>query len=230
MLKLNLVATFRKVVLANDQIYHVYNRGVERRDVFTNKRDYYRALETLKYYRFANLPVKLSRYLTLPQEEKLKLMANIGNDDKLVEIIAFCLMPNHFHFLLKQKLENGISTFTANFTNSYTKYFNTRHERVGPLFQGIFKAVRIESDEQLMHVSRYIHLNPVSSFLIEPKQLESYEWTSFPEYMGLSDKKISNPEIVLDLFPSTQEYKQFVLDQVDYARKLEQIKHLTLED
>lgn len=223
--------TNRKLIFANDEIYHIFNRGVEKRPTFTNKRELDRALLTLDFYRFAKLPIKLSKFLLLPNDESIQLLKRIKNDlEKLVEIICFCLMPNHFHFLLKQKLENGISTFTANFTNSYTKYFNTRRERVGPLFQGIFKAVRIESDEQLIHVSRYIHLNPVSSFLIEPKQLESYDWSSFPEYMGLSDKKISNPEIVLDLFTSTQHYKQFVLDQVDYARKLEQIKHLILED
>jgi len=98
------------------------------------------------------------------------------------------------------------------------------------LFQGLFKAVRVESDEQLMHVSRYIHLNPVSSFLIRPDQLENYQWSSYPEYLDISPERIADKEIVLDLFPSKKRYKQFVLDHVDYARKLENIKHLALED
>ncbi len=222
--------TNRKVVFANDEIYHIFNRGVEKRPTFTDKRELDRGTQTLDFYRFANLPLKLSKFLTLPKEEKDKFIQNIKKDyEKLVEIICFCFMPNHFHFLLRQKLENGISTFTANFTNSYTKYFNTRHERIGPLFEGVFKAVYIESDEQLIHVSRYIHLNPVSSFLIESEQLESYVWSSYLEYLGLSNQNITSKEIILDLFSSKEKYKHFVLDQVDYARKLGQIKHVTLE-
>lgn len=224
------MSTKRKLVFANDEIYHIFNRGVEKRPVFTNKRELDRAIQTLDFYRFANLPLRLSKFLTLPQEEKLKFIQNINKDyEKLIEIICYCLMPNHFHFLLKQKQEKGISIFAANLTNSYTKYFNTRHERIGPLFEGTFKAVHIESDEQFVHVSRYIHLNPVSSFLIEPEELETYEASSYLEYMGLSSRNITNKEIVLDLFPSKEKYKQFVLDQVDYARKLERIKHLSLE-
>lgn len=224
------MSTNRKLVFANDEIYHVFNRGVEKRPTFTNKKELDRGIKTLDFYRLANLPLKLSKFLTLPAEEKNKFIQNFSkNYKKLAEIICYCLMPNHFHFLLKQKLENGVSIFTSNFTNSYTRYFNTRHERIGPLFEGIFKAVRIESDEQLIHVSRYIHLNPVSSFIIEPEQLENYLWSSYPEYIGLSNGSITDKETVLDLFPSGQKYKQFVLDQVDYARKLEQIKHLVLE-
>lgn len=221
--------TNRKVVFANDEIYHVFNRGVEKRPTFMDKRELDRSLITLDFYRFANLPLKLSRFLNLTESERSKFRQDLNTFEKLVEVICYCLMPNHFHFLLKQKREGGISTFVANFTNSYTKYFNTRHERIGPLFQGLFKAVHIEGDEQFIHVSRYIHLNPVSSFLIEPEELKSYEWSSFPEYMGLSNKNISSPKLVLDLFPSKERYKQFVLNQVDYARKLEQIKHLILE-
>lgn len=219
----------RKLVLSNEEIYHVFNRGVERRPTFTNKWELDRALLTLNFYRFAQLPIKLSKFLVLPVNEQTKLMVKIEDSAKLVEIICFCLMPNHFHLMLKQKLDQGISTFISNFTNSYTRYFNTKHDRIGPLFQGIFKAVRIESDEQLVHVSRYIHLNPVSSFLIKPETLRSYQWSSYPEFVGLSDKNPVNKKIVLNLFSSKKKYEKFVLDQVDYARQLELIKHLVIE-
>ena len=222
--------TNRKLIFANEEIYHIFNRGIERRPTFADKRELDRALLALNFYRFAKLPLKLSRFLVLPETEKTKLLETLKNEYKLlVEIICYCFMPNHFHFLLKQKLENGISIFVSNFTNSYTRYFNTKHERIGPLFEGLFKAVRIESDEQLIHISRYIHLNPVSSFLIEPDDLESYQWSSYPEFMELPDSTISNPKTILNLFSSPQGYKRFVLDQVNHARKLEQIKHLTLE-
>ena len=157
--------TNRKLVFANDEIYHVFNRGVEKRPTFTDKRELSRALLTLDFYRFAKPPVKLSKFLVIPKDQQKKFLENLKKEfEKLIEIICFCLMPNHFHFMLKQKLDNGISTFVSNFTNSFTRYFNTKHERIGPLFEGIFKAVRIESEEQLIHTSRYIHLNPVSSF------------------------------------------------------------------
>ncbi|TSC86829.1 MAG: Uncharacterized protein G01um10147_704 [Microgenomates group bacterium Gr01-1014_7] len=227
------MATFRRVIFANDEIYHVFNRGVEKRPTFTNKRELDRAVETLDYYRFADLPGKLSKFLTLPLEERIKIIKNIKTDfKKLVDIISYCLMPNHFHFLLKQKVEHGISVFTANFTNSYTRYFNSRHERIGPLFEGIFKAVRIESEEQFIHVSRYIHLNPVTSYMIEPERLATYLWSSYPEYMNLSPNNIAEKDAILSLISSKnakEKYKLFVLDQADYARKLDQIKHLILE-
>lgn len=222
--------TNRKLVFANDEIYHVFNRGVEKRPTFTDKRELNRALLTLDYYRFAKPPVKLSKFLVIPKDQQGKFLENIKKEfEKLVEIICFCLMPNHFHFLLKQKMDNGISTFISNLANSYTRFFNTKHERIGPLFEGIFKAVRIESEEQLIHTSRYIHLNPVSSFLIEPEDLETYQWSSYPEFLGLSDKNLVTKDLILNLFSSIEAYKKFVLDQVDYARRLGLIKHLTLE-
>lgn len=224
------MTTKRKVIFANNEIYHVFNRGVEKRPTFIDKRELDRAIQTVNYYRFANLPFKLSKFLNLEESKKTRFLQNIETEyAKLVEIICYCLMPNHFHFLLKQRQENGISQFIANFTNSYTKYFNSKHERVGPLFQGVFGAVHIDSDEYLIHVSRYIHLNPISSFLIKPEDLENYPWSSYSEYLNLTSKYITIKEEVLNFFPSAEKYKHFVLDQTDYAQKLEQIKHLTLE-
>ncbi len=225
------MSTNRKLVFANNEIYHVFNRGVEKRSTFTDKRELDRGVKTLDFYRFAYLRLKLSKFLVLSESEKSKFIQGAhGENQKLVQIISYCLMPNHFHFLVKQIRENGVSMFAANFANSYTKYFNTRHERVGPLFQGLFKAVRIESDEQLVHVSRYIHLNPVVSFLIQLEELENYQWSSYPEYLRITPNGIADKEIVLDMFSSRKKYKQFVVDQVDYAREIERIKHLTLEE
>lgn len=223
------MATYRKVVFANDEIYHVYNRGVERRPVFTNKREYGRAFDALKFYRFSDLPLRLSKFLVIPENERSELITNISKHDKLIEIIAYCLMPNHFHFLLKQTRVNGISRFLANFTNSYTKYFNTKHDRVGPLFQGLFKAVHIETDEQFIHVSRYIHLNPVSAFIVKVEELGNYQWSSYPEYMNKTSEGICNTRPILDFFSSVENYRQFVFDQASYAQELDKIKHLIFE-
>lgn len=222
--------TNRNLVFADEEIYHIFNRGLDKRPTFTNKAEFSRAMLALDLYRFSELPIRLSKILTLPLDEREQFIKNIREEcSKLVEIISFCLMPNHFHFLLRQKIKNGISNFAANFTNSYTKYFNAKHERIGPLFQGLFKAVHIQSDEQLVHVSRYIHLNPVSSYLIEADELENYQWSSYPEYIGNPPNNIADKEIVLNMFLSKEKYKEFVLEQIDHARKLEQIKHLMIE-
>lgn len=222
--------TTRKVIFANQQFYHVFNRGIDRRPTFTNKREYERAIEAIIFYQFVKPPIRLSKYLTLPTAAREAIMHSLQkNHPHLCEIISFCLMPNHFHFLLKQKVYKGIPTFTSNFTNSYSKYFNVRHQRIGPVFQGIFKAVLVETDEQLIHLSRYIHLNPVTSYIIKPEELENYLWSSYQEYIKTATKQLSSPDIVLNQFPSREAYKKFVLDQVNYARELEKIKHLTFE-
>lgn len=222
--------TTRKVIFANDQIYHVFNRGIDRKPTFTNTRAYERAIQTVSFYQFAKPPIRLSKYLISSVDQRYEIMENLRkNHPPLCEIIAFCLMPNHFHFILKQKIQKGISIFTSNLTNSYSKYFNVRNQRVGPVFQGIFKAVLVESDEQLIHLSRYIHLNPVTSYIIKPEELENYPWSSYREYIKATNGQISSPDIVLKQFPSREAYKKFVIDQVDYARELEKIKHLTFE-
>lgn len=222
---------YRQCIFANDEIYHVFNRGTESRSLFTCKREYLRGLQTLSFYRFTNLPFQLGRALILERDERENFFKKLKKEGiKLVEIICFSLMPNHFHFLLRQKIDKGISTFISNFSNSYTRYFNTRNKRSGSLLQGPFKAKRIENDEQLMHISRYIHLNPVVSYVIEDNELDSYPWSSFPEYLG--DKNIEaicNKEIVLSLFRSKKDYREFVHNQIDYAKRLEKIKHLEIE-
>lgn len=225
------MSTNRKIVLVNDEIYHILNRGVEKRLTFTDKREFQRVIDAIRFYRFANLPFKLSKFFNISHDERMKILEKVERENrKLVEILSFCLMPNHFHLLLKQLLNNGITDFMSKFSNSYAKYFNTKHERIGPLFQGRFKAVHIQTDEQLIHVSRYIHLNPAVSSLIEAEQLKNYPWSSYPEFLGLTPTKISNKELVLSFFRSKDKYEEFVMDQVDYGKKLNQIKHLTLEE
>ena len=219
----------RKVVFANEGIYHIFNRSIEQRPVFTTKREYNRATLTFDFYRFKSPPLRLAKFLQLEKTAREIFFINLKKADKQVEIISYCLMPNHFHFLLRQTSENGITKFLSNFANSYTRYFNTKQKRKGPLFEGIFKAVYIETDEQLIHVSRYIHLNPIASFLIKENDLDFYPWSSFPEFLNESTDVICNKSTILNFFPSKKKYRQFVHDRIDYAQKLEKIKHLILE-
>jgi len=176
------MTTIRKVVFRNDEIYHVFNRGIERRTIFTNKRNYERARDLIRFYKHKTRQ-RYSQVIRLTEDIRNKILDEVYKSEKLIDILAYCLMPNHFHFLLKQNSEKGISTFVSNFTNAYTKYFNTKNQRLSPLFQGTFKAVLVESEEQLVHLSRYIHLNPVVSSVIRESDLDSYPWSSYPEYI-----------------------------------------------
>ena len=220
----------RRVIFANNETYHVFNRGVEKRPTFTDKREYERAILTLDYYRVKNPVLRLAKALQLKREEREKYFLHLRQEGKrLIEVVSYCLMPNHFHFLIKQIEEGGVPKFISNFTNSYTRYFNTKNKRTGPLFQGIFKAVRIEDNEQLLHVSRYIHLNPVSSYVIKEKDLDTYPWSSFLEFLNHAEKGLCDKEIILDQFSSINNYRKFVYDQIDYAQNLETIRHLIFD-
>lgn len=147
--------------------------------------------------------------------------------DELVELICFTLMPNHFHFLLKQAREDGIMNFLRNFQNSFAKYLNKRYERVGSVFQNPFKSVLVKNDLQLLHLSRYIHLNPYSSSLLKRKEeLITYPWSSLKAYLSEKDKGFCKPDVVLDQFKSSQNYLKFVFNNADYQRNLDRIKHL----
>ncbi len=219
----------RKTPLVTDQVYHVYNRGINKQPAFILKKEYQRAILALEFYIVSNPPIRLSKFLELDKDRQTEILKSMEQAEKLVEIICFCLMPNHFHFLLKQKKENGISKFLGNFQNSYTRYFNTRNGRDGSLFLDQFKAKRIETDEQLIHVSRYIHLNPHTGFIIKTlKELEEYPWSSFPNYIS-GNNDFLEPDLVLNMFAGRNKYKQFVFDQADYQRELKMIEHLTLE-
>lgn len=222
------MASYRKVILADGEIYHVFNRGVEKRTIFSTSSDFKRALESVNYYRFAGLFIRYSHFIRLRPELKKQITDSLTSQE--VSIIAYCLMPNHFHFLLRQENKDGIRKFLSKFSNSYSKYYNTKHERVGPLFQGRFKAVRVESNEQLLHLSRYLHLNPIASFLTSEADLDKYPWHSFREYLNPGQRLLTSPGIVIDQFKNTMDYRNFVYDRISYAQELEKIKHLTLED
>lgn len=221
----------RKLPLVTKELYHILNRGTGSIPIFKVKYDYQKFIQTFCYYQNAAPPVRLSQINRLLIGERNKLLKKPKEQKNfLVEIIAYCLMPNHYHFVLKQLKDGGIFNFIRLFTNSYSRYFNTKYKRKGGLFEGRFKAVRIKTDSQLLHLSRYVHLNLYSSFLVKDiKNLLKYPFSSLPEYIGSSKTNICNKEIVLGQFSNLKEYKKFVLDQADYQRTLEEIKHQILE-
>ena len=211
----------RKVILATDETYHIFNRSLRQVPIFTNKRESYLFLMAARYYLQPNPPVKFSIY----RQQQNKYQVNLSKT--LVKIIAYCLMPNHFHFILTQLEGDGIKTFIHKLTCSYSHYFNIKHEQKGSIFESKFKAVRVENQEQLIHLSRYIHLNPVTDFLVEDP--EEYSYSSYKIYLTKEKVDFVDPSDVLVDFKSVESYKKFVLDQKDYQRELNKIRHLLFE-
>lgn len=212
---------YRIIPFVSGYFYHIFNRGTEKRSIFENNRDRSRFLRTIQYYQYQGPKPRFSKFLR-------SNLNKFNPNKKIVEIVSYCLMPNHFHLLIKQLKDGGISEFMSKFSNSYTKFFNTKYQRVGALLQGQFKAVLVENDEQLIHLTRYIHLNPLASFLV--KELGQYQWSSYHEYINTTQNGICSKEEVSSFFKSPKKYEEFVLDQVDYAQKLELIKHQLIDN
>lgn len=206
---------------AENEYYHVFNRGVEKRKIFLDDQDYNIFLYYLFVY-FASPEDVFRKYPALP----LRLQGK--NLSKEIEIIAYCLMPNHFHFLIKQNSKDGVSKLLRQLANAYTKYFNSKYKRIGPLMQGRFKAARIKDENSLIHLSRYIHLNPIVANITE--SLKNYKWSSFPEYLGFNLGINCKREKTLLSFPSVKEYEKFVLDQVSYVKELKGIREILIDE
>lgn len=211
----------RAISLVVGGYYHIFNRGNEKRNIFSQSRDHKRFFKTLYYYQFIGPKPSFSKF------SKSDLNSfKLNPENKLIQILCYCLMPNHFHFLVKQLKENGISTFVSHLSNSYTKYFNIKYDRVGALFQGAFKSELIDTEEQLIHVSRYIHLNPVVAGLT--KDLGSYPWSSYHEFAS-GNEIICSISQILDFFPSFEKYWEFLEAQIDYGTTLEILKRQTID-
>lgn len=221
----------RNIPLVNEEVYHVFNRGIAGQPIYKDKRDYQRFLDLIKYYQNIHPFPRYSKFLTLSNETRTKTFQKLRTQSHfLVAILGFCLMPNHFHILLKQKYEGGTSLFLSNLTNSYTRYFNTKTKRVGPLLQGKFKAVHIEDDEQLLHVIRYIHLNPYTSSIIKTlAELKTYPYSSLKDYIIQNNFQIIETDQILGNFKNSKSFISFTLDQAKYQKQLGLIKHLILE-
>lgn len=196
------------------EFFHIYNRGVEKRPITADDHDRKRWIETMLYYRFSDTENQFS----------LADLASFVGEQPQVEVVCYCLMPNHFHIVARQVVDGGISEWLRKLTVSYSRYFNTRHDRVGPLFQGPYKCRRITSTEDLLHVCRYVHLNPYVAKLID--DLILYPWSSFPDFIRSPDDARG---LTLNQFTTPEEYQQFVTDFADYARSLHELQHLLID-
>lgn len=208
----------RPITFSTGEFYHVYNRGTEKRKIFLSRYDYKRFIALLYLSNSTNsVRIEIGK-------KSLDELFHIDRDQTLVDIGAYCLMPNHFHILIHEKVENGLSHFMQKLTTAYTMYFNKKNERSGNLFQGVFKAEHANKDEYLKYLFAYIHLNPVK--LIESKWketgikdqskakkfLENYLYSSYLECTGKSrkEKKILTPEAFPSYFENTNEFQKMV--------------------
>lgn len=207
------------------------NKSIARYRIFTSQKDYQRFVHALRYFSIAKKLPKISEFLQRIDVQKIGLEACLeqffGEAKQHVQCIAYCLMPTHIHLVLKQLREQGISTVMSNTLNSYTRYFNTKQRRRGPLWVGRFKSVHVETDEQLLHLTRYLHLNPTTADLVETP--EAWEWSSYHEYINPSASKYPFCQFSEMMAMSSVRYKKFVEDQQDYQRELGKIKKLVLE-
>jgi putative transposase len=225
----------RKIPLVNGEIYHVFNRGIDHRTTFSSTKEYQRALITILFYQLQQIGYKITSFFNLQKTSQQQIISNLSQSPKN-QVLGYCLMSNHFHLLLRQEIDNGISSHLKEFQNSYTRYFNLRHNRTGPLFSTQFKAVRIETENQFLHVSRYIHLNPYSSKIIKSKnEIFTYPWSSAHIYtdqkptISTNHYPFLNETLLGSHFQTKKHLRQFTLDNTDHQRHLKQIQHLALE-
>ncbi|OGK20568.1 hypothetical protein A3C23_05215 [Candidatus Roizmanbacteria bacterium RIFCSPHIGHO2_02_FULL_37_13b] len=213
----------------NNGIYHVFNKTIDHRLVFNDDNNCIQLLNLIRYYRSNEVKFGYSQFIRLnPIVAKDYLKKILCRRSFRVEILSYCFMPNHFHFLLKQKKDKGISKFMGDLFNAFTRHFNLKIERKGPVFLPDFKSVMITNEAQLLHVSRYIHLNPYSNGLVDNcEKLINYPWSSLKEYIYQNTNKLTIQKDIISIFNNDKnKYKNFVLSNAEYQKTLETVKYL----
>jgi REP element-mobilizing transposase RayT len=184
---------YRGDAFTQGQYYHLYNRGAGKGTIFFNDGNY----------------------------EYLLRLAGHSYQLRGVKVIAYCLMPNHYHFLLRQETEEPLSKFMQALFNSYVQALNTQQDRTGTLFEGRFKHKCVDDWEYLITLCRYIHLNPVKAGLVTKP--EEWIYSNYRDWIGLRDGVLVDKEFVKDHFPNPEEYEKFVNDMVDELKSHEKI-------
>ncbi len=183
---------YRKKEFYQGGYYHLFNRGANRDLIFFNADNYVYCLKLIHKY-----------------------LNNYG-----LSLIVYCLMPNHYHFIIRQESEGGVSEFIRDVFNTYTQAVNRQQHRKGTLFQGRFRHIHIEKDEHILHLCRYIHLNPVKAGLVTLP--EQWQYSNYPDWIGERDGTLTDRSFMLDNFGSSRNYREFVMDylQAKTAEKL----------
>ncbi|KKP79992.1 MAG: hypothetical protein A2271_01030 [Candidatus Moranbacteria bacterium RIFOXYA12_FULL_35_19] len=236
----------RKTEFANGEFYHIYNRGVDKREVFSDKFDYERFLKSMKEFnRIEPIGSLYEKYLREKKGKSenggstslaKKWTSNVHNghlmsisSPQLIDVICYCLNSNHYHFILKQLQEKGIEKFMQKIGNGYTKYFNNKYKRSGVLFQGVFKSIHIDSNGYLLYLSAYVNKNN----FIHGYNNSNWKYSSLAEYEKENDQenKLCNTVPILEQFKDKKDYMEFLNDNALYLKdKKEEGKYLLEEN
>jgi REP element-mobilizing transposase RayT len=188
----------RTEVFQKDSVFHVYNRGCNKSKIFIEEENYVFLINKVRKY----------------------------SKEFDISVIAYCLMPNHYHFILKQNGELGLNKCVQNIFNSYAKAINKRYKRSGTLFEGKFKANEIYEDTTVLEVCRYVHRNPLEAGLV--KNLEDWQYSNYPEWIRLRNGDLCDEEFIANNFPNPHDYKKYVLDYYSTKQMLKELKkHIT---
>ncbi len=210
---------------AANSFYHLYNRGVEKRQICMDEQDFGVLLSYLKTYLMPKPIDRLTAVIADPMahwrdKQEANRLLRLNNFSDSIELIAYTLMPNHYHFLIWQKEETAMDQFMNSLWTRYTMFFNRKYKRIGPLFQDVYKAVYVQTDEQLLHLTRYIHRNAIAKRRFrnpasKGDALRSYFFSSYPEYIGLRTTAWVHPEKVLSYWQKNhkENYEDFVIQE-----------------
>lgn len=221
----------RKTIFSNNEYYHICNRGVDKRKIFVDKNDYERFLLGMKLLNDEKTGV-MSQWKDAQRSPKVQPWANsrlnLGEQGEgLIQIVAYCLNPNHYHLILKQVADDGVVKFMQKLGTAYTMYFNKKHDRTGALFQGRFKSIHVNSNESLLYLSAYVNGN---HFVHGYGEME-WKYSSMLDYLGKRNGGIiqKDDNMVFDQFKNGREYMEFAKNYIGYMKDKKETKKYLLE-
>lgn len=236
---------YRRQQFETGKIYHIVTRGIDNNLLFKNIDDYYRGIFSIYEFNTIKLiKIRERRKARLKEKQIEKITGPTGVDTRslLVEVLVFCLMPNHIHLLLKQVQDGGMIKFMSKFGSGYGGYFNRKYGRKGYVFQNRFRSIEIKNDEQLKIVFAYINTNPISIIDSNWKKgkvqdlnkiiefVENYKWSSYPDYLGrINFPSVTNRKFISELFNNEKDCKQFVDSWVQYKGKFKTEEEFLIE-
>lgn len=208
--------------------YHVYNRGVAKQDIFVDEQDYIFFLYRLK----ENLFPEIQKDASLSMDDILFNSKKSNDRRKLLppnsfEMVCYCLMPNHFHFLIKQLKNVPISSLMLKIGTGYSMYFNKKQGRVGALFQDAFKAIPIEDNNYLFWLSLYIHKNPIEAGLVD--DIKKWRWSSYLDYIGERNGILCEKSVILEQLNTVKNYEKMIDKDIKKQKEFKKLSNLTFE-
>ena len=220
----------RKIKFQTGEYYHIFNRGVDKRNVFIDEKDYIRFLKSIIGFNGVK-PIGSLYEQDFKKKQRNKLSFQLETEftdsKKMVSFICYCLNPNHYHYLLGQISDRGIEKFMHRLDLGYTKYFNNRNNRSGSLFEGRFQAVHIKTEGNLLRLSAYINGNPEIHKICKA---ENWPWSSYKDYLSRKEKMICKKGIILNQFENIEEYKELTKTIIKESKEeKDEIKEYLLE-